>query len=154
MHGDRDPHNIPPLSDLDYGGGYLFTGQPNELWSYGEKAFEIMKENLNLRLQLKPYIETLMKEAHDTGAPIMRTMFYEFPEDKECWNIDDQYMFGAQYLVAPILKLNERSRKVYLPKGTWQNINDEKIYVGEQYVVVSAPLKFIPVFKNLNDKNN
>ena len=154
MHGDRDPHNIPPLSDLDYGGGYLFTGQPNELWSYGEKAFEIMKENLNLRLQLKPYIETLMKEAHDTGAPIMRTMFYEFPEDKECWNIEDQYMFGAEYLVAPILKLNERCRKVYLPKGTWQNINDEKIYDGGQYVVVSAPLKFIPVFKNLNDKNN
>lgn len=149
MHGDREPHNIPPLSDLDYGGGYLYTGQPNELWSYGEEAFQIMKENLKLRIKLKPYLEKLMNEAHETGAPIMRTMFYEFPGDKECWNIDDQYMFGNEYLVAPILKLNERSRNVYLPKGTWKNINDEKIFEGEQSVVVEAPIDCIPVFERV-----
>lgn len=147
MHGDREPHNIPPLSELDYGGGYLFTGQSNELWTYGEEAFEIMKENLKLRLQLKPYIESLMKETHETGAPLMRTMFYEFPEDETCWNLDDQYMFGSKYLVAPILKLDERSRKVYLPKGSWKNIHDGQCYEGGQSVIVDAPIEFIPVFE-------
>lgn len=147
MHGDRSPHNIEPLSTLDYGGGFMYTGQPNELWSYGDKAFNIMKENLKLRLKLKPYIENLMKEAHETGAPIMRTMFYEFPNDKICWELDDQYMFGNKYLVAPILKFNERSRKVYLPKGTWKNINDDKVYEGEQYIIAEAKLNYIPVFK-------
>lgn len=63
-----------------------------------EDAFRIMKDQLNLRLSLKPYIESLMEEASTTGAPLMRTMFYEFPDDSACWDIDDQYMFGSRYL--------------------------------------------------------
>ena len=146
MHGDREPHNIPPLSTKEYGGGYLFTGQSNELWSYGEEAFQIMKKNLELRLSLRPYIESLMKEAHETGAPLMRTMFYEFPEDSVCWKIEDQYMFGSEYLVAPILQLNERSRKVYLPKGQWRNIEDQSILEGGTTILTEAPIDRIPVF--------
>ena len=64
MHGDRDPHDIPAYSDKDFGGGFMPTGQPNELWSYGEEAFNIMKKYLNVRFSLKPYILSLMKEAH------------------------------------------------------------------------------------------
>ncbi|BBF42512.1 alpha-xylosidase [Lachnospiraceae bacterium KM106-2] len=149
MHGDREPHNIPPLSELDYGGGYLFTGQPNELWSYGEEAFQIMKDNLKLRLELKTYIESLMKEAHETGAPLMRTMFYEFPEDQKCWTLEDQYMFGSEYLVAPILQLDQRNREVYLPKGTWRDLHTNKKYEGETTIQVDAPLERIPVFEKV-----
>lgn len=97
MHGDRGPHT-PPLSDKDFGGGYLFTGQPNELWSYGQDAFKIMKDQLDLHLSLKPHIASLMEEASATGAPLMRTMFYEFPQDPICGEIDDQYMFGSRTL--------------------------------------------------------
>lgn len=150
MHGDRDPHNIPPLSDKDFGGGYLFTGQPNELWSYGDEAFEIMKKHLNIRLSLKSYIMELMEEASKTGSPLMRTMFYEFPEDKTCWELSDQYMFGAKYLVAPILNVDQFSRSVYLPSGKWKNINNGKEYEGGQTVTCSAPIDYIPVFEKLN----
>lgn len=151
MHGDRDPHNIPPLSDKDYGGGYLYTGQPNELWSYGDEAFGIMKKHLKLRLSLKPYIQRLMKEAGETGSPLMRTMFYEFPEDEKCWEISDQYMFGPKYLVAPILNANQFSRNVYLPSGVWKNINDMKEYSGGQTIRCAAPIDYIPVFQKVND---
>lgn len=149
MHGDRGPHNIPPLSDKEYGGGSLYTGQPNELWSYGEEAFEIMKNQLDRRLALKPYIQELMEEAHRNGAPVMRTMFYEFPEDEKCWELDDQYMFGSEYLVAPILREGLREREVYLPKGTWRSLREDKEYAGGQTVLCPAPLEDIPVFRKI-----
>lgn len=151
MHGDRGPHNIPPLSDKESGGGYLFTGQPNELWSYGEDAFAIMKDQLTLRLSLKPYIASLMEEASATGAPLMRTMFYEFPDDPVCWEIDAQYMFGSRYLVAPVLFAGVTSRDVYLPEGKWKNIADDSIVDGGQTISVAAPLERIPVFERQTD---
>lgn len=150
MHGDRGPHNIPPLSDKEYGGGSLYTGHPNELWSYGEEAFEIMKKHLDRRLSLKPYIEGLMEEAHKTGAPVMRTMFYEFPGDKKCWDLDDQYMFGPEYLAAPVLWPGVREREVYLPEGTWQSLREDRLYPGGQTVLCPAPLEDIPVFRRIN----
>ncbi len=150
MHGDRDPHDIPPLSDQDYGGGYLYTGRPNELWSYGDEAFRIMKKYLKLRLALKPYILSLMKEAHETGAPLMRTMFYEFPQDEKCWELNDQFMFGPDYLVAPVLKADKFFRRVYLPAGLWKDINNEKEYEGGQTLRCDAPIDCIPVFERIN----
>jgi len=147
MHGDRGPHNIPPLSDKDFGGGYLYTGQPNELWSYGEDNMKIMLDYLKLRWSLKPYIEKLMKEAHEDGSPLMRTMFYEFPDDAKCWEVTDQYMFGDKYLVAPILEAGMSERKVYLPAGKWENIHNHRIYEGSDTITCDAPLDIIPVFE-------
>lgn len=147
MHGDRGPHDIPPLSDIDWGGGSLYTGHPNELWSYGSEMFDIMKKQLELRLSLKPYIKKLMHEASETGAPLLRTMFYEFPGDPHCWELEDQYMFGDQYLVAPILQLGQREREVYLPAGDWKNLSDNRIYEGRKTILCDAPLDQIPVFE-------
>lgn len=149
MHGDRGPHDIPPLSDKGYGGGSLYTGHSNELWSHGEEAFAIMKKQLDQRLSLKPYIEKLMKEASENGSPLLRTMFYEFPEDEICWGLSDQYMFGDEYLVAPILSAETYEREVYLPKGNWKNIFNGKEYTGGQTVSCEAPIEYIPVFKRL-----
>lgn len=146
MHGDRGPHDIPALSDKEYGGGYLYTGQPNELWSYGEDNMKIMVDYLNIRLSMKPYIEKLMQDAHETGMPLMRAMFLEFPDDKICWEVKDQYMFGDKYLVAPILKAGIKDREVYLPKGTWESIHDHQVYEGAITIKCDAPLEVIPVF--------
>lgn len=150
MHGDRGPHDIPPLSDIDWGGGSLYTGHPNELWSYGSEMFDIMKKQLELRLSLKPYIKKLMLEASETGAPLLRTMFYEFPGDPRCWELEDQYMFGDQYLVAPILHLGQRGREVYLPAGDWKNLSDNRIYEGRKTILCDAPLDQIPIFEKLS----
>ena len=95
MHGDRGPYNIPPLDDRDWGGGYLHTGQPNELWSYGEDNYKIMKKYYDIRVGMHDYIKSLYDEASKNGAPLIRTMFFEFPEDAKCWELQDQYMFGS-----------------------------------------------------------
>ena len=150
MHGDRGPHNIEPLSDLEWGGGYLYTGQSNELWSYGEEVFAVLKKHLERRWEMKPYLEALMKEASETGAPLLRTMFYEFPEDSVCWKLEDQYMFGDKYMVAPVLELGMRERQVYLPEGEWRDVNDAaNVIQGGKWITAAAPLEYIPVFERM-----
>ncbi|WP_026518653.1 glycoside hydrolase family 31 protein [Butyrivibrio sp. MC2021] len=149
IHGDRGPYDIPTLDNRTFGGGYLHTGQPNELWSYGEENFKIMRDQLSLRHELIPYIKTLYEETSKNGAPLLRAMFYEFPEDEKCWNTYDQYMFGSQYLVAPILQLGQFEREVYLPEGKWQDIRNGKVYEGAEVITSKAPIESIPVFKRI-----
>lgn len=149
MHGDRGPYNIPPLDDRDWGGGYLHTGQPNELWSYGEENYRIMKKYYDIRIKMHDYIKELYEEASQNGSPLIRTMFYEFPQDKKCWELQDQYMFGSRYLVAPIFHLNEFERDVYLPEGIWMDSRDGKIYQGGQTIHTEAPLDAMPVFQRI-----
>ena len=147
MHGDRGPYDIPALDDRDWGGGYLHTGQPNELWSYGEDNYAIMRKYYDIRIAMKDYIASLYREASENGSPLIRTMFYEFPEDGRCWQVTDQYMFGSRYLVAPILKHDCFRRDVYLPAGTWKLSSTGETYVGGQTVTVDAPIEYMPVFE-------
>ncbi|MBO4808023.1 MAG: glycoside hydrolase family 31 protein [Lachnospiraceae bacterium] len=147
LHGDRGPYNIPPLDTRDWGGGYLHTGQDNEMWSYGEDVFAIMKKYYDIRMELKPYIKSLYDEASKNGSPLLRVMFYEFPDDKECYELKDQYMFGDRYLVAPILHLNEFEREVYLPKGSWKLTSTGETFEGGKRVKVKAPIEYMPVFE-------
>ena len=147
MHGDRGPYNIPPLDTRDWGGGYLHTGQPNELWSYGEENYRIMRKFYNVRISMRHYIRDLYREAHENGSPLIRTMFYEFPEDPVCWDLQDQYMFGSRYLVAPVMHLNEFEREVYLPAGQWKNVNNGEALKGGKKIRAKAPIDEIPVFE-------
>ncbi|MBR4234876.1 MAG: glycoside hydrolase family 31 protein [Clostridia bacterium] len=146
LHGDREPFTIPALDARERGGGYLHTGQDNEMWSYGTEMFDIMKRNYELRVSLKPYLKRIFTDAHETGSPLMRAMFYEFPQDAMCWEKADQYMFGPDYLVAPVLEPGARSRSVYLPAGRWQDIRTRQIYEGRQTIKAPAPIESIPVF--------
>jgi alpha-D-xyloside xylohydrolase len=144
LHGDRKP--MTKLYRKD-GSPNLFTGGNNEVWSFGEETYEILKKYMNIREKIRPYTRELMRQAHEKGTPVMRTMFYEFPDDETCWELKDQYMFGSDLLIAPIVYENMTSRKVYLPKGAvWTNLHDGKQYEGGQFVLVDAPLDVIPVF--------
>lgn len=144
LHGDREPHSEPLGTS---GGGLCASGAANEVWSYGEEAYEIFKKYMFLRERLRPYITKLMTEAHEKGTPVMRPLFYDFPHDQDAWNIEDAYMFGPDILVAPILYEGHRSRKVYLPRGTdWKDPDSDKIYKGGQYLQCDAPIDKIPLF--------
>ncbi len=149
MHGDRGPYNIPALDDRDWGGGYLHTGQPNELWSYGEENYKIMRHYYDIRVSMHDYIRDLYAEATANGSPLIRTMFYEFPEDPACWELEDQYMFGSRYLVAPIFKLNQFEREVYLPAGQWKLTSTGEVFEGGKRVTVAAPIEYTPVFEKI-----
>lgn len=124
------------------------TGGDNEIWSFGEKAYPILKRLIELRERLRPYIHKYMDIASETGAPIMRPMFFDYPNDQNCYTLGDQYMFGEEILFAPITEQGQVKRQVYLPEGEWVNINDHKVYEGEQFVQAEAELdKFIAFVK-------
>lgn len=144
LHGDREAHSEPLGTS---GGGLCASGAANEVWSYGEEAYEIFKKYMFIREKMKPYITTIMQEAHEKGTPVIRPLFYDFSNDKLCWDIEDQYMFGPDILVAPILYKGGTSRKVYLPEGAkWKDVNNGQILTGGQWINYDAPLEIIPVF--------
>ena len=144
LHGDREPHTEPTRKD---GSKALFTGADNEVWSFGEEAYPILTNYMALREIMRDYVRELMKQAHEDGSPVMRAMFYEFPEDKKCWELKDQYMFGPDLLVAPVMAPGATSRKVYLPEGcTWTCMRDGAVLEGGQTVEADAPLSCIPVY--------
>lgn len=124
-----------------------WTGADNEVWSYGEEAYEIMVKFINVRELMRDYTRELMRQAHETGAPVMRALFYEFPDDQKCYDIADSYMYGSDVLVAPVCHEHKTSRMVYLPKGAkWICAIDGKEYEGGQSYEISAPLSTLPVF--------
>lgn len=144
LHGERIPHKKPIGTK---GGGAFFSGADNEVWSYGEENYETLKKYMFLREEMKPYIKELMKEAHEKGSPVIRTLFYEFPKDEKAWDIEDEYLFGADVLVAPVMYEGMRKRSVYLPEGArWKNAHTREVFDGGQTIEVDAPLDIIPVF--------
>ncbi len=149
LHGDREPHKAPLGTS---GGGSTPSGAENEIWSYGEEAFAIFKKYILLREKMRPYVRETMKQAHEKGTPVIRTLFYNFPADEECWRVEDEFFLGDDLLVCPVLYENVRSRRVYLPAGeSWQDIHDGKVYEGGQYLEFAAPLERIPVFVRKGD---
>lgn len=150
LHGYLGPYIMfPRLSEKQESGGYVHTAQPHELWSHGEEVYEILKKYLFIRIGLKDYIKEIMAEASENGSPLLRTMFYEFPNDEKCWELDDQYMFGSRYLVAPVMYEGMRERSVYLPAGEWKNYHTGEILNGGHTIVANAPLEIIPVFERI-----
>lgn len=150
MHGDRLPHS-EPLSDS--GGGSMPTGAPNEIWSYGEEVEKILTEYVSIRTILKDYLKEVMEDAQNYGYPIMRTLFYEFPDDSTAWSVDNTYMLGSDILVAPIMNYKERSREVYLPNNeVWVNIFNGEEYDGGEIYNIKAELNHIPIFIKKDSK--
>ena len=144
LHGDREPRQ-PQVGTT--GGATCRSGAANEVWSYGDRVYAICEKYLNLRQQMRPYIRQTMRQAHEKGTPVMRPLFYEFPQDPICWQVEDQYLFGDDYLVAPVLYAGVQERKVYLPQGCqWKDLESQQVYEGGQWVEVPAPLEVIPVF--------
>ena len=145
MHGERSPWHERE-QEFRNGVRQLTSGQDNEVWSFGEDNYEILKKYLFIRERLRPYIRDCMKAAADTGAPVMRPLFYDFPEDKKSWEVEDSYMFGPDLLVSPVMEAGARERKIYLPEGAdWTDAYTKEVYKGGRTVTVPAPLDVIPV---------
>lgn len=119
---------------------------PQEPWAFGPEVEEIARRAIRLRYRLLPYLYTLAVEAHRTGAPILRPLLYEFPEDVEGWRVDDQAMVGPSLLVAPVVHPGRTYRLVYLPEGCWYDFWTGQRHQGPAALVVQAPLWRIPVF--------
>ena len=144
MHGYRWP--LQPQYGTT-GGATCVSGAPNEVWSFGPEVETILSKYLFLREGMKPYITGLMEQAHEKGTPVMRPLFYDFPEDQKAWEVEDQYLFGPDVLVKPVTEAGCRSVSVYLPAGAdWTNAWTGRRFQGGQTVTVDAPLEQIPLF--------
>jgi alpha-D-xyloside xylohydrolase len=142
LHGFREPRT--PASNMLTSES---TGAANEVWSFGDKAYDIIKDILIMRQRLLPYVNQQMQLAHKKGTPPMRPLFFDFPEDTDCAAVDDEFLFGPDILVAPILEYGVRKRKVYLPAGTsWTDAWTDKKINGGQWIDADAPLEKIPVY--------
>ena len=119
----------------------------NEVWSYGKQAEPILAKYLKLRYQLLPYIYSLAYQTYETGAPAMRALFMDFPDDSKVADIGDEYTFGPALLVAPVTEQGATSRKVYLPNGSvWYNFWTGECVRGGQWIEANAPIDTLPLF--------
>ena len=124
---DRTPWNIARR-----------TGNPDVIPAYCFYA--------NLRLNLLPYIYSEAQHSSQTGLPLMRTLWLDYPQDATCWELQDQYLFGRTLLVAPVLEEGARRRQVYLPRGRWFDLWRQRVHEGPCWLDCEAPPEVIPVF--------
>lgn len=118
-----------------------------EIWAFGKPAEAIMARYDRLRYQLIPYLYSLAKVTYDTGAPFMRPLWMDFPNDPNVANLGTQYMFGPAFLVAPVTEQGQTEKEVYLPAGSdWYNFWTNEKLTGGRWVKVPAPIGQIPVF--------
>ncbi len=154
LHGFRIPNDVSSMvlaPNKPYGKDsvqvFTDTGGDNEVWCWGEEIYEILKSYMLMRERLRPYAMQQMASFSASGAPPLRPLFFEFPEDPEAWRVEDQHLFGPDLLVAPVLQYQARTRSVYLPAGAqWTEIWTGRVYEGGQRIEVDAPLERIPVF--------
>ncbi|MGN1369971.1 MAG: TIM-barrel domain-containing protein [Aristaeellaceae bacterium] len=145
MHGERSPW-FEREQEFRNGVRQITSGQDNEVWSFGEENTPILCKYLFIREKLRPYLRQVMREAHESGAPVMRPLFYDFPADKAAWQVEDSYMLGPDLLVSPVMEPGVTERQVYLPKGAvWKDAYTGQTYPGGQTVTVPAPMDVIPV---------
>ena len=110
---------------------------PREPWEYDEALTEDFRRALGLKYSLMPYILAQAKDSSARGYPMLRALFFEYPADPTSWTIDDEYMFGSDLLVAPLME-SAAGRRVYLPPGDWIDYQTGKTYAGERWHQITA----------------
>lgn len=121
-------------------------GTVNEPWMHPE-VLDIVREAINFRYQLIPYLYALLVNSHRTGQPIIRPLVYHFPDDPRCVTESFDFMLGPNLLVESVLEAGARSRTVYLPAGVgWWDFYSGQQYSGGSTLEAEAPLDRIPLF--------
>src|SRR5258708_34293089 len=117
-----------------------------EPWSFGYRFEAINKRAIELRYELLPAIYNAMHEAGETGVPALRPLFLEFPDDENVAGMSDEFMFGGDLLVAPVLHEGQIERGVYLPKGDWFDYWTGQKFIGGKAIQLPVTLDSIPIF--------
>lgn len=114
--------------------------------SGGFGSFGLPLVDIELKIQLIPYTYTYWHLAHKTGLPVMRAMMLEFQDNPESYKIDTQFLYGREFLVAPVLNEVENWRKVYIPKGEWINYWTKEKYLGPGWEYIRGSQGMEPIF--------
>ncbi|MFY9150594.1 MAG: TIM-barrel domain-containing protein, partial [Prolixibacteraceae bacterium] len=131
-----------PLSRIHHEGNNAV-----EPWLFGTEAEVMCKKAIELKYQLFPYIYTYARQAFDTGLPLMRALMLEYQDDPETFNLNSQFLFGKELLVAPVMEQSATSKKIYMPEGEWIDFNHpQKSFQGKQWIDYPVSLETTPVF--------
>ncbi len=145
LHGTRNRH-FEPTPGLKEP-----SADPNEIWSFGEENLPILKDLILTREKMKPYIKKQMDIASKKGYPIMRPMFFEYPDDDICYTLETQYMFGDDIIFAPIVERGQTVKTVYIPDGEWILTKDKKRYTKGTYEINAEINEYIALVKADSD---
>ena len=118
---------------------------PREPWAYGPQAEAIYRQYTELRYRLLPYLYSQAVESVQRSLPLLRALVVEFQDDPTVYAIDDQYLFGDSFLVAPIMTETNR-RRVYLPAGDWVDYWTKNLLTGGRWLDIKAPLEILPLW--------
>ena len=122
---------------------------PTEPWLYDSKRVQdVFRKSAEMKYRLMPYVYAQAKECTEKGLPMLRALFVEFPDDPGAWKVDDEYLFGSQILVAPLLESGITGRTVYLPEGKWIDYQTEKVYEGRWPRIEAGSLPIIMLVRD------
>jgi alpha-glucosidase len=124
----------------------MFGSPDQEPWSYGNEHEAINRRAIELRYQLLPYIYSAMHDAAESGIPAMRPLMLEYPDDEATYGVGDEFLFGSDLLVAPVLNEAASRRGVYLPRGEWFDYWSGARYTGGKGIDLPVSLSSIPIF--------
>ena len=126
MHGNRHP-------DF-FNAGIFSAGGPNEVWSFGERGYEIMSGLLSFRERLRPYVHAVLDRTASDGVPPVRPLYFDFGDDPVAAVVTGQFMLGDDLLVAPVLYCGAEEREVYLPSGhQWRDVWSQQLHDGGEW---------------------
>lgn len=118
-----------------------------EAWEYGDEFTRINRATVELRYQFLPYLYTLFREHERSGAPVMRPLWFNYPEDRLTYLVDDAFMVGDDVLVAPVVKQGLTRREVYFPAGdNWVEWSTGARFEGGKKHWIQTPLERLPLF--------
>jgi len=147
-------HGVRKANHIDAKDECGDTNGSNELWNFGEEAEGAIAIMMRIREQLRPYVMEQYRSASERAEPIIRPLFYDFWKDDEAATVEDQFMFGPDYMIAPQLFENATNRTVYLPPGeVWVDYFSDGPYIYDTTnktkgirVIIPTPLEKFPVF--------
>ncbi|HZT22091.1 MAG TPA: TIM-barrel domain-containing protein [Verrucomicrobiae bacterium] len=113
---------------------------PKEPWHYGQAFMDKFRTIDDLKYCLMPYVYAQARDCSEDGLPMVRALFVEYPDDPGSWLVDDEYLFGSQMLVAPLMHEHATGRAVYLPPGTWIDYQTGKAYPGGWQNIEAGPI--------------
>jgi alpha-glucosidase (family GH31 glycosyl hydrolase) len=127
-------------------GSYGVTGIPDSSQLHNEQVEPICRKYLELRYRLMPYLYSAVRECTDTGLPIMRALWLHYPDDPQAVACGDQYLFGRNLLVAPVVEPGATVRPIYLPHGNWYDFWTDELIEGGRNVHREVTLDIIPLY--------
>ncbi len=121
---------------------------PKEPWEYSPAFLDYFRRADEMKYRLMPYVYAQAKDSSERGLPMLRALFVEYPDDPGSWNIEDEYLFGSDILVAPLMEAGATGRQVYLPPGRWIDYQTGKVYDGGWHRIEAGQIAVVMLVRD------